>query len=178
MSVPTNNPLPFGLPSPADASPQSLGWVYSGDDPMTDEDEVALNNYLDSLGYPTPAKIDPFSVKGKHHRDWSTYRNKVEGTQANGGLGSDRFAQQWVDPLHDGGVNFCKPGDTMWYTDSNTGESLKGFPPDCGAFHEVNVGGGYSDAFSGPRPGSMSEEILGDSEYLWSDFFGWYEVKQ
>ena len=169
--------LPFGLPSPANATPTSMGWVYAGDEPMTDDDPAALNIYLASLGYPTPAMIDPFSVKGKHHRRWSTYRNMVEGTQANGGLGSPRFEQQWVDPYHDGGVNFVKPGDTVWYIDSETGEALKGFPPNCGAYHEVDQGGGYSDYYSGPRPGSESERLLGTGDYIWREFLGWYEVK-
>ena len=172
--------LPFGMPSPAYGhNPQSLGMVYTGNEPMTDEDVLALNKYMATWGWPTPAKIDPFSIKGKYDSKYSTYRNKVEDTQANGGLGSPTYEQQWVDPdTSENGVSFVKPGDTIWYIDSETGEALKGFPPDCGAYHEVNVGGGYSDYYSGPKPGSVAEEILGDGTYFFSPLFRWYEVKQ
>ena len=176
MSVPTLNQLPFGLPGLVDASPQTLGWVYTGDEQMTDNDEKALNDYMMSMGYPGDQKIDPFSKPGRHARRYTTYGNQIEGTQPKGGLGSQRYQQQLTDPLHNGGVNFVAPGDRIWYVDSETGESLKGFPPNCGAFHTVDVGGGYSDYYSGPRPGSVSEEILGDGIYVWSDQHQWYDV--
>lgn len=170
--------LPFGLPGLVDASPQSLGWVYVGNEPMSNEDKQMLNDWMMSMGYPGDQKIDPFSIRGKYNSKYTTYGNLVEGTQAQGGLGSPTYEQQWVDPdTSENGVSFVKPGDTIWYIDSETGEALKGFPPDCGAYHEVNVGGGYSDYYSGPKPGSVAEEILGDGTYFFSPLFRWYEVK-
>ena len=174
MSVPTEEMLQFGLPGLVDANPQTLGWVWTGNAAMTAEDEEALNVYMYSMGYGGPQKIDPFSKCGRYNKRYTTYQNLVEGTQATGGAGSDAYQQQHVDP-EGFGVNFAT--QSIWYTDSVTGESMKGVPPNLGAYYDKDMGGGYTDAYSGPRPDSLAEEILGDSEYIFSAVHGWYEVK-
>jgi len=162
-------------------SPPTDGWVYMGNEPMTEEDRQNLYDWLettgmkDSYGSPQDIQIDKLSQVGLLHRDWSSHwaeyqKATNDGYVPQGGLGSTVYEDQHVGA----GVDFAK--ESIWYTDSDTGESVKDIPPNCGAHHDRNMGGGYWDAYSGPEPGSEAEKLLGESHYEWDPKNGWYVI--
>ena len=140
-----------------------------GVNPYTQEDVEELIEVLNSTGWAAtddPA-IDPFTRNGRYHPRWTTYLDLMEGTQANGGKGSKVYETQ-----HTGdGVSFAKKD--MWYDDPVTGESHKGIPPDCGAYH---VDYSSDNNVAGPRPGSEAEALLGDGHYAWDSRKEWYYI--
>jgi hypothetical protein len=170
MSVPNENEFNWSIPGGwTGYGPASLGWIYMGLEPMTQDDVDALVAMLASTGWAAdddPA-IDPFTVKGRWHARWTTYLDIMEGTQPNGGKGSSVYETQ----LTGDGVSFTKT--EMWYDDPVTGEGHKGIPPDCGAYH---VDYSSDNNVAGPRPGSEAEALLGDGHYAWDERREWYYI--
>ena len=69
--------------------PASLGWVWMGVNPYTQEDVEELIAVLNSTGWAAtddPA-IDPFTRNGRYHPRWTTYLDLMEGTQGRPGHG-------------------------------------------------------------------------------------------
>ena len=168
--------LMWSYPSPA-SDGTTEGFVWFGYEAATKEDQQAwcdfLNNEKAGGGDHTIENTawDEASMVGRYHPDWtSNFYSKASGGDKPGGLGSHTYETQHVGA----GVQFAKA--PIWHYTAE-GEFVKEIPADAGAYHPVDVGGGYSDNHAGPAPDSDAAVYLGDSFYYFDETDCWYEVK-
>ena len=170
--------VPFSVAGNADFND---GLVYVGKKPMTDKHVEALMAFLVATnGYTGPVPpIDPLSVVGRWHPDWSSAYEEASDGEPYGGLGSPVYETQKVGT----GVKFTEADKPIWYREKIGGEFLphdgmvKGVPPNYGAYHTHDFGDGMTtENREGPKPGSQAERRLGDGEYSFDGENGWYIV--
>ena len=168
--------LMWSNPSPVyiDGEYVTGGMVWFGYEECTKEDQQDWVDFVNSgKGSMT---IDDFewdyaSFVGRYHPDWTSHHySNTSGGDKPGGLGSFTYETQHVGA----GVQFAKA--PIWHYTAE-GEYVKEFPADAGAYHSVDVGGGYSDNHAGPAPDSDAAAYLGDSHYYFDETDCWYEVK-
>ncbi len=157
-----NFSLPNNVP---DGDPVNMGWVWMGNKPCTQADVQHLADWLgEQWGgevKPEHLVLDPFALSGKRHILYTTYWCRATGAQATGGAGSVAYETKRTGD----GVLFAKT--EIWHYDAE-GDLVNALPANCGAYHVVDVGGGYQDIHAGPAPGSEAEALLGKGYYRWS----------
>lgn len=159
--------LKFSLPNNVPgASPPNMGWVFTGNKPMTESDVESLCAFLEDSGHgsvdPRDLVIDSLSTVGKHDYFYTSYWYQQTGNQPPGGAGSEVYETKRVGE----GVRFAK--HDIWYYPSNSPYMVWGIPPDCGAYHSHDMGGGHFSNIAGPAPKSEAEALLGGGYYRWS----------
>ena len=152
----TNDPgIPFSYPTPA-RDGKTDGMIYVGNYPMRDEDYKALVEHTGNDG----VKVDPRSVVGLYHYDWSTYRNEVDDVAKQGGVGSKAYETQlWGGE----GVEFTQ--DAIWHYNANN-EYVKEVPGTVGehyfcATRMANV--------VGERSGSAAADFIAGHKWVWDE---------
>ncbi len=154
-----NGPMPpdwsIGSPVYIDGGYTSGGLVWMGMNPATPENIAAA-----TLALGDDTVFDYGTFYGRLDRRYKAYPYRIKNIpDPCGGLGSFTYQNQKVG--YD--VKFAE--EMIFYFDES-GNYVKGIPPNCGAHHSNY----YGEATVGPRPGSESEEILGeDGKYTWDE---------
>ena len=168
--------LMWSNPSPVyiDGEYVNGGMVWFGYEQCTTKDQQDWVDFLNTDGGNRTiddVKWDYDSFVGRFHKDWTSlhYTHSTGGSKP-GGLGSHTYETQHVGA----GVQFAKA--PIWHYTAE-GALVKELPENAGAYHSVDVGGGYSDNHAGPAPDSPAAEYLGGGDYYFNESDGWYEVE-
>lgn len=170
-------PPNWGQPSPVYVYGEyrTDGLIWLGTGPATSADIEALYDVKPG------AAIDSGTLVGTYAWDWISFSEKVILLQGGtprrmGGIGSQVYEYQHVGGGD--GVTFRKESEgKMWYI-NKAGDLVNGIPPDnAGAYHWVDVGGGYRDAHEGVEQGSAADQILGRGEFFWDESRRLYDVR-
>ena len=162
------NGLDWGAPAPVymDGRYQTGGLIWLGTRAATEADKQAARDYYKRQNI----LFDEGTLVGTYHWAWNDFAWRHGAAKKLGGIGSEVYEMQKVGQ----GVQFTS--NAIWYTNSDN-KLVKGIPPQAGAYHYVDVGGGYRDAHEGPEPGSPADVYRGSGEFYWDEDQYLYDVR-